>query len=464
MAQVVWFKQSKGLATKYDPARIEYNPKTGVSHFSEAYNIDFDFTGAVFRRKGIEATSQTGVCHSFFWAGGECVFVQDNGLYLLAEDTTVTKIRSDLAPTRMSFSQVGDAITYMNGYQSGVIRNGANYTYVKSPETYYPDPTREYNDPPIGEIIRFFAGRTWIAVGNNLLYSEPFAPNLFRLAANYIPFPARITMIAPVRAGLFVSTTSKIYFMAGTNPREMAQITVAHYSAIKGTDVEVDGISLVGGKISPLPMQMFTTTNGICAGTAEGQLVNLTYETLEYPKALQGSAVYTGDKYIVSLGSDSTKLTLCMSLGIAASSQYAGFDFQGMCKFHDKIIGGNSNGLFVLLSGDTDDGDDIDAHFRTGPTSFGFENEKRLRRLYLGMRSDGVMKMSISGDDKPDIVREVTPHDNTLRVIHQQVNGGRDIRGKNLDLKVANVGGSDFTITEIQAVLVVQGTKTTEVM
>jgi len=50
-----------------------------------------------------------------------------------------------------------------------------------------------------------------------------------------------------------------------------------------------------------MPMQMFTTANGICVGLADGRLMNLTFETLDYPKAVRGSAVYTGSKYIVSL-------------------------------------------------------------------------------------------------------------------------------------------------------------------
>ena len=465
MAQVTWFKQSKGLATKIDPARIDYTPKLGVSHLAEAYNVDYDFTGAISRRLGVEDSGVTGNCHSFYWAGGQCVFVKDNVLSILAEDLSVTSVKTGLASgKRVSYFQVGDAIVYMNGVTGGVIRNKTYYAYTKPPLTHYPDQTREYDDPPVGHIVCFFAGRMWIAVGSTLWYSEPYSLNLFRLATNYINLPGRITMVAPVLKGLFVSTTSRLYFFAGTNPSQMHQSTVAHYPAIEGTAAEVDGIAVGSGQISPLPMQMFTTTNGICLGTSEGQLVNLTYDTLEYPSATEGNAVYTGDKYIVNLGKDSNKLTLCVSLNKVAPSQYANFDYEGMCKFGDKIIGGDSDGLYTLLTGDTDAGSKISAHFRTGPTSFGYENAKSLRKLYLSMRSDGVLKLGISADDKPDVEREVTPHDDRLKIIHQQVEGGRDIKGKYLDLKVGNINGSDFTITDIQAILIVKDSKTTEVM
>jgi hypothetical protein len=366
----------------------------------------------------------------------------------------------------MSFCQVGDAVVYMNGAQSGVVRNGINSTYVKPPKTYYPDATREYNDPPVGHIVRQYAGRMWIAKGNVIYFSEPFGPNLYRLSVNYVPLPSKVLMIAPVLGGMFVSTASKIYFMRGSDPVQMQPEIVAHYPVIEGTDCEVDGIAVGGGQLSPLPMQMFTTTNGVCVGTSDGQLHNLTYSTLEYPPANRGSAVFTGSKYITCLGTGVNKLTLCISLDKVAPSQYANFNFSGMCRFGDRIIGGNDNGVYQLLTGNTDGNSStlIDSHFRTGPTGFGVEHEKRLRKLYLSMRSSGRLEISVSADGKEDVTRDLTPHDNSLKIIHQEVAGGRDIKGKYLDLKVSNIQGSDFTISEIRAVMIIKDTKTTEVM
>ena len=156
------------------------------------------------------------------------------------------------------------------------------------------------------------------------------------------------------------------------------------------------------------------------------------------------------------------RLTLCLSLGQAAPSQFGNYNFKGMCKFGDVLIGGNEDGVFTLDSGDTDVSTEISAHLRTGPTDFGAEEEKRLRRLYVSFRTDGRMKMGVSGDGKDDITQEITPHDTGLNMIHQKVSGGRDIRGKFLDLKLENVQGSDFTINEVKAVLIVLGTNTEE--
>lgn len=303
MAAVSWVKRSGGLANKFDPVRIEYSEKDGIAYFAEAYNIDFDITGAFSRRLGFTAVAGvTGNCHSFFNAEQYCIFVHNTALKLLAEDNTVTGIRSGLTSGKiMSYCLNGGAVYYMNGAESGVVINGVSYAYIKPDNTRYPDSTREYSDPPIGSHIRYFAGRMYIADGNVLWYSEPYGPNLFRRAANYIPFAGKIVMVAPVLSGIFVSTVSRIYFLSGKTPKEFTHSVVSQYPAIEGTDVEVDGIAINAGKISALPMQMFTTTQGICVGTAEGQLVNLTYNVLEYPKCTRGCAVFTGKKYIVSL-------------------------------------------------------------------------------------------------------------------------------------------------------------------
>ena len=459
MATAVWIKQAQGLANRIDPARIQYNPKTGVVNYSEAYNVNFDITGAFSRRKGFSATNITTSCHSLFDTGSSALLVSDTRLYTLTSSLVSTSIRTNLTLNLpMSYCQVGDSILYMNGAQSGVVRDGVSYGYEMPPNARYPDSTRVYNNPPVGTIIKLFSGRVYIASGSVLWYSEPFGPNLFRAATNYIPFPAEIIMVAPVVGGIFVSTTKKIYFFAGKDVTQFQQSVVAHYPAIKGTDCEVDGIAVRGGKISPAPMQMFTTTMGICVGTADGQLVNLTFEELDIPVVTVGCAVYTGKKYIVSFAEE--EYALCMNLGNTVVSEFGNYNFKGICKFGDLLLGGNENGLFKLDDGDTDGEDNISAWVKTGPTDFGVEEEKRLRKVYVSYRTNGSMKMSIEADGKDGIFQEIIASNTDLAMIHQKVSGGRDIRGKYLDLKLENMDGADFLINEVKAVLIILSANT----
>jgi hypothetical protein len=301
MATLLWISSPHGLANKFDPARIQYSPKEGVLHLAEAYNVDIDITGVISRRLGFIDTDIVTEVHSFFYNGGECLAVVNSALCIVGTDLVATPIRN-LTPGRyMSYVQVGDSIIYMNGAEAGVVKGGQSWVYEMPTDPRYPDQTRSYNDPPVGTIVRYYAGRVYIADGTTIWYSEPFAPNLFRRASNFVAFGGKIVMIAPVTGGLFVSTSSKIYFLEGRDPKQFIQTTVAVFPAIEGTDVEVDGIAINSGKISPLPVQMFTTTKGICVGTADGRLINLTFDTLTYPLSRRGCAMYTGEKYIVSL-------------------------------------------------------------------------------------------------------------------------------------------------------------------
>lgn len=67
---------------------------------------------------------------------------------------------------------------------------------------------------PAGAIVRFHHGRLFVAVGQVLIYSEPFMPGLFRPSKNYIPFSAPITVMEPCGTGIYVAA-DKTYWLGG---------------------------------------------------------------------------------------------------------------------------------------------------------------------------------------------------------------------------------------------------------
>lgn len=457
MATIPWFKQTVGLNDKIDPGRLVYTEKDGVLELAEAYNVDIGESGDISRRLGYTTTAVTASSHSLFCDGGVCLFVTGGALCVLAEDMSYTPIRNVTTGVRMSYCQMGDVTYYMNGSERGVVKNGSSWSWDKPSTVRYPDSTRVYIDPPTGSIVKSYAGRVWIAKGNVLWYSEPFLYNTFNAARGYIAFPGKIVMVAPVIDGIYVSTEAMTYFIQGADPNKMQLVKVSNYGAIIGTDVTVDGIAVNNGKYSSLLMPMWTTNQGICLGLQGGQVANLTYDRLTYPRVTEGGAVYTGKRYIVTLGSQTVKLGISLALSRVAISQYGNYNFNSMCKFGSKLLGANESGIFVLESGDDDSGTDISAFFKLGPTDFGIENEKRLRRSYISGRLDGRLRVTMSGDEGEEVEQSVVPSEGSLRLIHHEVRGGRDIRGKYLSFKVANVLGSDFTISNINAVLIVLG-------
>ena len=92
---------------------------------------------------------------------------------------------------------------------------------------------------PAGHILRSFRGRLLSAVGNTLVYSEPFAPALHNPGRGFIPFPERITLVEPVETGVYVCA-DKTYFLAGEDIEEATLRTIAPHSAVEGTSARTE--------------------------------------------------------------------------------------------------------------------------------------------------------------------------------------------------------------------------------
>jgi len=169
---IVIFRGSNGLNVKTDPTRIPFNAELGLADLAVAVNIDHDSTGRVSRRKGFAATSVTAAVHSLWCGGGPCLFVTGTSLCLLSASYTYQVLATVTSGARMSYFQLESQTYWMNGYEKGYIEAGVNNSWTKG--TYVgPYTTRQFSDPPIGHLIAYEHGRTWVAQGNVVWYSEP---------------------------------------------------------------------------------------------------------------------------------------------------------------------------------------------------------------------------------------------------------------------------------------------------
>lgn len=127
---------------------------------------------------------------------------------------------------------------------------------------------------PAGNLIAYHKGRTLIAKENYIVFSEPFS-NLTRLTQNFIMFPQKVNMIAPIVDGIFISCEGgKTYHVFGTNPMEWALTEKANYAAIEGTAVLVDPDLLLGELQEKA--WVWLSEKGICIGAAGGSFQNIT--------------------------------------------------------------------------------------------------------------------------------------------------------------------------------------------
>jgi hypothetical protein len=148
--------------------------------------------------------------------------------------------------------------------------------------------TELLTSPPPGHLLAYYNGRIYIADGNVLWYTEPYKYELINLAHNFIPFPERITMVAPVKDGIWLSTTSETHWLGGEDPTAFKSDEKDNHGAIEGTAREIEGQLVRTEGVSPGQAWLWATQKGICVGTAGGFFRNLTHGRYEFPAATRG--------------------------------------------------------------------------------------------------------------------------------------------------------------------------------
>ena len=155
--------------------------------------------------------------------------------------------------------------------------------------------------PPAGQLIAWYRGRMFVAVGSVLFYSDPFAYELFDLR-RYIDLDGRVTMLAPMTdkelsdagraSGFFIGTDKSCGVLAGSDPDSFQYIPKTAYGAIPGALDYVDGALFRDGATSARPLPMWLSTQGVCVGMPDLQVHNLTRSRYGYAVAGQGAALF----------------------------------------------------------------------------------------------------------------------------------------------------------------------------
>lgn len=148
--------------------------------------------------------------------------------------------------------------------------------------------------PPCS-ILRFWNGRLLGASGNLLVWSDALRFGL-TTHDNYMRFGQRITMLEPLadgegNAGVFIADHARVYWMAGTNPKDWRRVIRYDASVVPGTSLIVDAgdVGLSGtGRVA-----FWLSTNGVfCAGLPGGEVRPLTDGRLALPDGEQGASLY----------------------------------------------------------------------------------------------------------------------------------------------------------------------------
>ena len=153
----------------------------------------------------------------------------------------------------------------------------------------------------------------------------------------------------------------------------------------------------------------------------------------------------------------SDKLTLNVNLSNLGVTQYCQFNFNSFCKIGDKYFGACDTGIFEL-TGDDDNGANIDAFFELINSDFGIANMKRIRSMYVGGESNGSLTLTLKNDENNSRTYSLNLTSGNKQS-SAKVPTGRDGVGGYWQVRIDNVSGAYFAINSIKALLVILGRK-----
>jgi hypothetical protein len=155
--------------------------------------------------------------------------------------------------------------------------------------------------PPPGQLIAWYRGRLFVAVGSMLCWSDPFGYELFDLR-KYVDLDGRITLLAPMidkelsdagrASGFFIGTDKSCGLLVGSDPDSFQYVPKLGYGAILGALDYVDGALFRDGATGARPLPVWLTTEGICVGMPDLQVHNLTRSRYSFDAAGQGAALF----------------------------------------------------------------------------------------------------------------------------------------------------------------------------
>ena len=147
---------------------------------------------------------------------------------------------------------------------------------------------------PGGDIVRYRNGRTLVAKGEVLFYSQPFAPALYDPVADWIAFPAPITVLEPMGQGTWV-VADKTYWLAGPDITKAELVQKLPYGAAFGSSLYL-----------PLKEEVvWLSEKGVCLANGDGAVENVQSKSVATGAAQEGATIFKerdGMQQIVATG------------------------------------------------------------------------------------------------------------------------------------------------------------------
>lgn len=248
---------------------------------------NFDISKRLAGRRRLGRTQVSGLAtaaHSGWGDGKQAYFVQSSALKRVIAGTsiTATTIKTFTSNARTCFCPVNNVVLCSNGMEIGIIEGGAWFDLNASDRTF-----KRALSP--ANHLCFYRGRVYGALGDVITVSDPYSAETEDVRLSKIPVPGNIGMLMDVDGGIWLSTAREIIFLSGTGPEDFTYNVKANFPAIPYayTSDRADRMGLeFPGKVA-----VFGTTQGICLGTSDGTLLNLSAGKVSYNFGASGAVM-----------------------------------------------------------------------------------------------------------------------------------------------------------------------------
>lgn len=186
---------------------------------------------------------------------------------------------------------------------AGQVVPGGSLLWQRDPsELSLPLATQSLSPPPAGHLVAYYRGHLFVAVGDTIFMSQPYAYELFDLR-RYLQLDGRITLLAPFMdkersiasgdaSGFFIGTDRSMGVMSGTDPDNFQYVPKVDYGAVQGTLQYVDGSLVRDGGAGARKLPMWLSAKGVCIGLPDLLINNLTRSRFSFDAGGQGAAIF----------------------------------------------------------------------------------------------------------------------------------------------------------------------------
>lgn len=176
-------------------------------------------------------------------------------------------------------------------YYHGVVNFGSSYTISDVRENINILRAADFQEAPLGHIVKYYKGRIYIVNDNVIYYSDPFQYENFNLAESFIQYDQRIREFLPVEDGIWVAS-DRLYYISGSKPDEFKSDVKEYIKVVEGTAMRISG-SYILMENTPIGFKWLITSDlGIFVLFNQGMVVNLTSQNLALEKADSGTAAF----------------------------------------------------------------------------------------------------------------------------------------------------------------------------